>query len=135
MQELIERLEKASGPLDDGGVALLIATLNGKTLRKFAIATGDAGEDEMQIYCTDGTTLRASSINEYPDRSLDAAMSYVPEGWHIDHIGQNTVSKQWAVILYNGGPMQSAQSWGQTSPAIALCIAALKAQQGTTRGE
>ena len=66
--------------------------------------------------------------------SIDAAMTLVPEGWTVAHITQND-DKSWFAELREGfltsynrvatSPINTA------TPAIALCIAALKARDLT----
>jgi hypothetical protein len=128
MKDLIHRLEGADGPLDHGGVALLLAGIRGKTLRRFAIHRGDGGEDEMHLQFTDGTD---SNISEYgwPDRSLDAAMALVvPEAWlSLSHRRDSETGARICVAAldFSREPYTAVGS-AKTFP-LALTIACLKA--------
>ena len=75
---------------------------------------------------------------------LSAALTLVPEGWTVMHAGQNPVSGTWYWGLHkqaeagvNNGFCQQVGSrelfnsdHHTTNPALALCIAALKARRG-----
>lgn len=69
--------------------------------------------------------------------SLDAAVSLVPEGWTVAQIGQGD-NKRWWVELRHGfqtsyGKVVIAPTRdGCATPALALCIAALKARGRST---
>ena len=127
MQELIKKLEKATGPdreLDrDIGVAALgwrPFTVNG---HHKMLDVGDA-------------TYPDSPGSMYPalTESIDAALTLVPRGWrYLIHDGgtpnddrafANVFSPSGSEVTYN--PNHAATT------AIALCIAALKARQLTT---
>jgi hypothetical protein len=112
MQELIERLSKATGP--DHAIDIEIARMRGVT---------------VMMQNDDGNGSHEDTYWEYT-KSIDDALTLVPEGmkWSC-----GTWSNNFATC---GDDSRSGQNIdNQPSPAIALCIAALKAQQGTTRGE
>jgi len=122
--ELIAKLEAATGPLDNPTVAEILATVRGKQIRSWSIATGDAGEDEMQIYCTDGTVIRCSEF-DYPDRSIDAALALVPDD-HDPEIKRAKHRKGWRVNLWQADGI--GQSGDAPTAPLAICIAALRAR-------
>jgi len=103
LNDLIERLEKATGP---------------NRLADFRIAEA--------IEKTYGTYADIPRFTE----SIDAALSLVPDGdpWTL---GQNIHHRHWNACINEYGTDQEVRSRGfgshKTSPAIALCIASLKA--------
>lgn len=125
--ELIERLEKATGPdreLDD-----LIAgvVLNpGGEVRLEGMPSGEPG---IKTYFypdgTRGTSLRYSS-------SIDSALTLVPEGWGWlvrDFKGDGEEGAYADVPHLTIESNMDGQAFHKI-PAIALCIAALKARAG-----
>lgn len=130
LPDIIARLEKTDGPLGDADVAELLAIRDGKKVKNWAIATGDAGEDEMQVYCTDGTTIRASEIHEYPDRSVDAALMLVPPEWTVEGLFWSWPNgdRSASACLTRDKVASRVHGDSLCSLAIALCIAALKAR-------
>jgi hypothetical protein len=67
--------------------------------------------------------------------SIDAALTLVPEGWRVSHIGANPL---WAAALMldcnpkTGRPLcvtNGASDEKSATPAIALCIAAFEARK------
>lgn len=119
MSDLIERLEKATGPNRELDEAIALAVLSaGGEVRLLGMADDDPPL-KMFTYPdgSKGTALRYTS-------SLDAALTLVPEGFAAD------------IICYTSGNGRTAV-WNEPSifrcdrgstPAIALCIAALKAR-------
>jgi hypothetical protein len=108
MKELIERLERATGP--DQELDLAIATA-------------------CQIDCLQYVGEECSGV-AFPDHytsSLDAALSLVPEGlsWAIKSPGFQSLSKRHRVHLETGDDEWLADGW--TAP-VAVCLAALKAR-------
>lgn len=60
--------------------------------------------------------------------SLDAALTLVPEGWHIQMTGKQG-SSGWGICLTSG---QLREKIGLApTPSLTLCIAALRARQAT----
>lgn len=129
MDDLIKKLEAATGP--DREIDLhIFAVLN----RPDPIAKIDWGciGDRVTYgtgeweYCADWPMFTFS---------VDAALTLVPEGWaiHTIHGGQIKDGKQgWAVnICVNGNNMDDLMVEREhldERPAIAICIAALKAR-------
>lgn len=100
---LIERLEAASGP---------DRTLDGAIQRAM-------GQD-WPIHFSGCGVANAFST------SIDAAMTLVPEGWHTFLATEDRHSHSWGWEL-RGGFGQKAHGRAPT-PALALCIASLKAR-------
>ena len=70
----------------------------------------------------DGKPSCAEEDRPNPTTSLDAALTLVPEGW--SWLSGSEESWVWP----SGGMSKGHRVWAKT-PAIALCIAALKARQ------
>lgn len=106
--ELIERLEAATGP--DPLLDAAIGEHLGLTPASFRFKDGD-------------------QVSMWPNftGSVDAAMTLVPAGWWVQHIGQNL--KGWGVrIETQGCSIPNSMAIPRlATPALALCIAALKA--------
>jgi len=100
--ELIERLEKATGP--------------------------DHGLDrEIESYFWDSPHPQWKSDAGLPryTSSIDAALTLVPEGWRTASVEERFVGGEWLWSLKSCG----VYAWGvHRCTAIALCIAALKAR-------
>jgi hypothetical protein len=129
MKDLIERLEKATGPdrdLDDR-----IAIASGY---KVACVGNAAATDIGFIYPDGSRHWGAPRFTE----SLDAALTLVPEGmaWTL---GQNVHHRYWQATVNNldedGRPQAVGYSGlqGNRTAPIALCIAALKALDAAKR--
>lgn len=68
------------------------------------------------------------TCKNYP-RSVDAALTLVPEGWTFDIV---SLSDHCRVVLYGPSRQKTAVIRGAT-PALAICAAALRAQEATLR--
>lgn len=118
MKDLIERLERATGP--DSELDEAIALVLGWTHQKMR---GDA----KPYWRKPGVTeYYMRSIVPAYTASLDAALTLVPEGWMWD-----VSSSGCAWIMRNDDSICDSQIviGGVKSPAIALCIAALRARE------
>lgn len=120
MQDLIERLEKANGPDRelDGAIALSL----GWTYQKMK-------GDKRAYYRKPGVTdcyLRAT-VPEYTS-SLDAALTLVPVdlGWDAGQFGDISYATVWSD---DRTCPQDRYQVEAASPAVALCIAALRARE------
>lgn len=131
---LIKRLTEAEGPLDNGGVAMLIAALRRTHVRHFSIHRGDGGEDEMTIAFANGA-MGCFSENNWPDRSLDAAVSAVPYNapdrlvfWRVgnDGEGANPAAFKAEILLAGKFTSPAFRAVAAAAP-LAMCIAILKA--------
>jgi hypothetical protein len=112
--EVIVKLQAASTPSDHLDFAV-------------AEAVGTLEEPDDGVYGAPGYTY-----------SLDAALSLVPEGWRVQNM--HGEADDWFAELCDRDPShphcRAAVSWDQSNsktwgtwPALALCIAALKARQ------
>lgn len=80
--DLLRLVSDATGPFDDASIVVdIIGAAYGRTVDAWAYGVGDGGEYEIAIYWPDGTVEHFSSINEWPDRSLDGVVKLVPENW------------------------------------------------------
>jgi hypothetical protein len=127
MQELIERLSKATGP--DHAIDIEIARMRGVT---------------VMMQNDDGNGSHEDTYWEYT-KSIDDALTLVPEGWGwqvsnrapVPHTGRAFIhnnERPFVGLAASPNPLRRTEEHTAATPAIALCIAALKAQQGTTRG-
>lgn len=132
IMSLIERLEKATGPNASLGREVLLACGWRKTcvghfhgpMYRWSSPDGKIGFDDDRFHDHD------------PTNSLDAAMSLVPEGYAIrDWMvwpGQPSELNLLETHLYKGERWHksSDRRWPAkgATPAIALCIASLKAR-------
>jgi hypothetical protein len=123
MKDLIERLGKAEGPDRE---------LDGDI---FAAAGGAAWEEAYRLAqepcgCPHDVAVRDAKSRYSPryTASLDAALSLVPEGWIWD-----VASTGCAWTMPEGALGWHVSISGPRSPALALCIVALKARDFTER--
>lgn len=113
MRDLIDRLEKATGPDRELDEAIACASDPGSHCAIYCI-----GDDSPVWFRTKGGKIDLP----YFTASLDAAMTLVPDGRH------------WFVgsVIDGSGFVSHLDQQGKSSkatiPAIALCIAALKAR-------
>jgi hypothetical protein len=115
MKDLIERLEKGTGPDRELGNQIPVALgyiWNGRL---------SSGNPRGQWEHPDGRTLPDSDFTG----SIDAALSLVPEGWAAVIYVENNGSGDVRIGRHQGD--EDYMGFGKT-PAIALCIAALKAR-------
>lgn len=114
MQDLIERLENASGPDRDLDAAI-------------AKAVGaDHGPREFVHVESRSYSVHDEIAKRYT-ASLDAAMTLIPEGhyWSFD-------SRGCGIVSGDEPPLETqtvGTCLGHASPAIGFCIAALRARQ------
>lgn len=115
MTDLIEKLESAT----EGSRELdaQIATVLG-----FKVSWAGKAKHILMYWCPLGQPA-ARRVPRWTT-SLDTALTLVPEEWHITISGQNDT---WAGRLEH---MRKPEQIGlAATPALALCIAALKAQE------
>ena len=93
-------------------------------------------DDEIAELCAPTDDARMAAFEngrDWPDlytTSLDAALTLVPEGWRVEHIGQNWGMTRWDAELHTADDVPSGVTAEAPTPALALCIAALKARRG-----
>ena len=131
LDELIAALEAATGP--DRELDEVIATLN-------AGATREVQQSGRVAYHKDGFWISIGEVKPYTS-SIDAALTLVPEGW------------EWGVSDKHPkyAPFAFVRRWGNVraglifessrpgfnaaaTPAVALCIAVLKARKAIENG-
>lgn len=117
MDDLIERLEKLDGPsreIDDE-IAEWVGT----------------SEPRMGGPNPDGTQWADDWHAPLPyTRSVDAALTLVPDGWRWNTGSQNVGDEYDGPVSYcwKPNPKVHVQTARAVNPALALCIAALKAR-------
>lgn len=111
LQELIERLEKATG-LDRELDALIGAFVDAAPIKRVSPGSEWSKTVEWLEYLP-------------YTASLDAALTLVPEGWEWQ-IGGDVPSESGEAHVFGKG--DDIHTAFVDSPAIALCIAALKAR-------
>lgn len=131
MKDLIERLEKATGP--DRELDVLIYFYDPTATEPIKV------EKTVEYYGSfSRTAWKCGRGGEWDDcilhftSSIDAAMTLVPNGWHLHVLNQiDWPGEGWNVNLWGPpvpeGQRQFKKAYAKT-PAIALCIAALKAR-------
>ena len=120
IQDLIERLEKATGPdreLDED-----IA---------HAVGVRSVMQWDHEACGGDGSFEHMFPRYTY---SIDAALTLVPEGWEWRIDGGYLPDRHYACVMNMGLVSEPQFTVDKTpsTPAIALCIAALKARQAMT---
>jgi hypothetical protein len=124
MKDLIERLEKATGP--DRELDAKLAFVNGAWA---------AGVDEGVPWVQWAKNTAVEINDELPryTASIDAALTLVPEGWEWE-LYSNPPSAWLCERGYDPDTYNGKTALASTkSPAIALCIAALKARSAAER--
>lgn len=122
LDEVIERLEKADGPsikldTDIGRLLPLPDVFFGLrvTARRFHLRSIDYETE-------DGAYHTGAGMVPHFTASIDAALTLVPNGWDW------CVYNSFAQVLEKSGKAVAITAF-QKHPAIALCIAALKARE------
>lgn len=129
LTRLIEELEKATGPsmeLDEK-----IAGILGIDRSECCGSFIQYDPEELPECC--GKPI-VGMPKQYTS-SLDAAVSLMPEGWRTVHAEEYLVRGNWGWTLKSNDPAHGGRIDGGSfaagmakTPAIALCIAALKAR-------
>lgn len=129
IDELIARLEAASGPERELDAAI-VAELNNATVRRYPPTDDFGPRDRWQFWSRDGAHFLGSEgkfkVPAYT-ASLDAALSLVPEGWAFQLLYEPDATKGQQALVWPPGksmPLSSAPT-----PALALCIASLRARR------
>lgn len=129
LEELAVRCEAASGA-DRMLDAEIHVALYGFPQRPYNLAMGcrpkgSADLDRM-------TWLSTWGVSAFT-RSLDAALTLVPEGWKLRQInfsGPCADDRKWHLNLHGGSEGQDCFTGrGDATPALALCAAALRARK------
>lgn len=126
MAGIIERLEAASGPdRDDDGAIWRVADPDAFKRNCEFKGMMYAGHMHTQAEKREYTARQASLLSPKYTSSIDSALSLVPEGisWTLERDGD------W----YRASMLTKAHT-AYRSPAIALCIAALRARAQNGEG-
>ena len=150
MDDLIARLEKATGPDRELDAAINAAVLRGWPIefrndRAWAFFH-HADDDEARWHYMFEAESATCAVG-YPrcTASIDAALALLPDGmfWSIEQAGpyadgrpSNPRARLWALVQTDFGPGAGLRQdvTGKT-PAIAIAIAALKARKAGSEGE
>lgn len=115
MNDLIERIEAASGPDRE---------LDAEIAREIGRIPPHAGYAAMDDVAWDRGL--GYSVPAYTT-SIDAALTLVPEGWTIFHFGGPFNDSPSHATVAGGQPIAFCEGDGAT-PALAICAAALKSR-------
>ncbi len=68
-------------------------------------------------------------------QSIDSALTLVPEGWYVDRLGVDMLNPQvWSCVLGSESTgVEIGRGHMTLRPALALCIASLRARQALTQ--
>ena len=136
LDEIIGALEKATGVLDEAIVAelLYLPWRDNPGPWRWWTSMGDAGETELQIDGPGWPCARGfSSLNEWPDRSLDAAIALCERvlpgvAWKVT---KKLDGAHFAMLQRKREDGSGFDVWEDTpdrpAPALALCLALLRA--------
>lgn len=124
---LIERLEGLTGPCRE--CDCLIALEAGWDVQNMSLPLSDLVKRFGFEWLHEAATEYNSIYKTLPayTASIDAAMTLVPEGWTAD-VRKYPNGRGFAVLSQWSPPCESEKSVDDATPAIALCIAALKAR-------
>jgi len=127
--ELAERCEKATGPDRELDCEIAVAALG------FFVAEPRYKGDVRYCYKdSEGVTHQPGNAGDMLARaftaSLDAALTLVPEGWHISFMSQDRYTQRSMLALARNGDNSGkiAPCEDAATPALALTAAALKAR-------
>jgi len=130
LSHLIERLEKATGPDDSLDLEIAIAcNIDIRRCCGYGKPVSDDGFNIIGEECCGDPSM----VPDQYTASIDAAMTLVPDGMEKDFTDLYGIARVSVGINANPGPFYGAHEGG--SLAIALCIAALKAQLSTRTNE
>lgn len=117
--ELIERLEKATGP--DGSLDL--------DIRFYLDGVRSVGGYWAENIAT-GERVRVDYTSPNYTASIDAALTLVPEGhyWHAAHGKTRDDEPLGGASIIESGTLATISEGEAPTAAIALCIAALRAR-------
>ena len=121
--ELIEKLERADGPSRelDEAIYELMGGCNHKRTKYYAV------QSDTGFTCLDcGKDTYGAKYAPSYTASIDAAMTLVPEGWSYTVAWLHRNGRATVAMFHAKLNEQRAES---QTPAIALCIAALKAKE------
>ncbi len=132
MKDLIERLEKATGPSRelDADILWLVDKRRAEKVYWSAVVGLPKALPDWPRPLSGLGSLAVLNYSPSYTASIDAALTLVPEGMFVRKFSQ--FSDGWYCTIING----SASYAGDQKPAaLALCIAALKALSSTGKAD
>lgn len=136
MLELIERLEKATGPDRELDAVIWLAVTPGATRRS---STVKSSKGLWPDYTIDETRDANGILVIVPafTASLDAALTLVPEGWSWKLLHEPAHPNLFRVVIRRADELAKVAPAFVVScptPALALACAALRARLAVTKG-
>ncbi len=126
MQSFIERLEEASEPSRglDAEIFKIAKPVHAKSAY-WRAAPGVPDQRTLWKSTLGNKSVQLAALHY--TSSVDAALTLVPEGWYTGAACEDA-GGSWSWSLYGKGRNVATASWHPT-PALALCIAALRARK------
>lgn len=133
MADLLERLEKATGP-DTALDAAIVAELHDSIVKPYPPTDDFGPKNRWQFWSRDGKHF-LSNESKWPvlpyTASFDAALTLIPKNWSGWMVADTNMSEAWnhaeaRVSLNSCNNLLVARG---ATPVIALCIAILKARE------
>ena len=121
LKALIERLEKASGP-DRELDALILKAINPNVVQTY-VGLPDYATEIVYVEGKQAPLVSSIDVPQYT-RSIDAAMTLVPPQFEFEIGSTKLLNCYYAMLVGRHGEHIGKRC---ANPAIALCIAALKA--------
>lgn len=109
--------------------------MGGELLELAARVEAATGPDrELDWAIADAVGFKGSihkrTIEPFYTKSLDAAMTLVPEGWRVSDFTQwENESGAWSIMLLRVGHKHQAKDADAKTGPLAICAAALKARK------
>jgi len=142
MDDLIERLEAATGPCRELDAEVFASVYPDKVPGPIVESGYGWRYDKGHWWLATGEDARTPPKCVFPGRytaSIDAALTLVPEGWGYTLCTQPPDHKPWASVvewqpddkgkMWTGNHMARSGEVKASTPAHAICIAALKARR------
>lgn len=118
-------------------IANLAAATEGSRELSLQVLLGCGWKLEDGHYWAPRPNLGFDAIQELhllpnPTTSIDDALTLVPEGWSLAGLWEAVNPKDrpwWGVDLRHDDPYEARRTLGAKTPALALCLAAVKARE------
>lgn len=121
LSDLIERLEKATGPDREMDEDIVRALYPDCIIQIYVV-----GDEDKTVFHAEPLVPNKSYVPLYTS-SIDAALTLVPEGYGWSLYGGFSPNRPCACLSDTGRSDDLVDAFGAT-PAIAICIASLKAR-------
>lgn len=132
LDDLIARLEKAEGPDRKVDLAISLAINYRSAFDEVVRAVWSPMADDIEVFDAQGRRGFLDPAQFVPlwTRSIDAALTLVPESCDVRRFVDDPSGTGWTLSQFRGGVVLT-RGVGVTAdlPALALCIAALKARK------